>query len=70
MWRTVCRTAAEAGVHEVILDLQHTATDDRHLSEPAETFKDDLSARLACMNARPGVRPVRPGYLRAARAPS
>lgn len=39
-------TAAEAGVHEVILDLQHTATDDRHLLELAEAFKDDLTARL------------------------
>ncbi|GAA3710272.1 TIGR03619 family F420-dependent LLM class oxidoreductase [Nonomuraea antimicrobica] len=39
--------AAEAGVHEIILDLQHTATDDRHLLELAEAFKSELSARLA-----------------------
>ncbi|MFC4011707.1 TIGR03619 family F420-dependent LLM class oxidoreductase [Nonomuraea purpurea] len=31
-------TAAEAGVHEVILDLQHTAADDDHLLELAAQF--------------------------------
>ncbi|MFG1702828.1 TIGR03619 family F420-dependent LLM class oxidoreductase [Nonomuraea sp. M3C6] len=36
-------TAAEAGVHEVILDLQHTATSDQHLLELAGAFKDYLS---------------------------
>ncbi|GAA2206008.1 TIGR03619 family F420-dependent LLM class oxidoreductase [Nonomuraea monospora] len=36
-------TAAEAGVHEVILDLQHTATDDRHLLDLAAAFHAELS---------------------------
>ncbi|MGN9838456.1 TIGR03619 family F420-dependent LLM class oxidoreductase [Nonomuraea sp. H19] len=35
-------TAAEAGVHEVILDLQHTATSDQHLLELAGEFKARL----------------------------
>ncbi|NRQ31980.1 TIGR03619 family F420-dependent LLM class oxidoreductase [Nonomuraea sp. NN258] len=30
--------AAEAGVHEVVLDLQHTAADDQHLLELAKEF--------------------------------
>ncbi|MGW0804917.1 TIGR03619 family F420-dependent LLM class oxidoreductase [Nonomuraea sp. NPDC002799] len=37
-------TAAEAGVHEVILDLQHTATNDEHLLELAAAFRTYLSA--------------------------
>ncbi|TMR95842.1 TIGR03619 family F420-dependent LLM class oxidoreductase [Nonomuraea basaltis] len=40
-------TAAEAGVHEVILDLQHTATSDQHLLELAGEFKAHLSAASA-----------------------
>ncbi|MCK2221787.1 TIGR03619 family F420-dependent LLM class oxidoreductase [Actinomadura sp. ATCC 31491] len=35
--------AAEAGVHEVILDLQHTATGDQHLLELAAEFRDRLT---------------------------
>ncbi|SDG52235.1 probable F420-dependent oxidoreductase, Rv2161c family [Sinosporangium album] len=31
-------SAVEAGVHEIILDLQHTARDDRHLLDLAEEF--------------------------------
>ncbi|MEU8317478.1 TIGR03619 family F420-dependent LLM class oxidoreductase [Nonomuraea sp. NPDC048881] len=34
--------AAEAGVHEVILDLQHTAADDDHLLELAADFRERL----------------------------
>ncbi|MEU6719902.1 TIGR03619 family F420-dependent LLM class oxidoreductase [Nonomuraea sp. NPDC046802] len=37
-------TAAEAGVHEVILDLQHTADDDDHLLELAAQFRARLSS--------------------------
>ncbi|MBF8187961.1 TIGR03619 family F420-dependent LLM class oxidoreductase [Nonomuraea sp. K274] len=37
-------TAAEAGVHELILDLQHTATDDQHLLELAGAFKARLTS--------------------------
>ncbi|MEV0379159.1 TIGR03619 family F420-dependent LLM class oxidoreductase [Nonomuraea sp. NPDC050643] len=40
-------TAAEAGVHEVILDLQHTATNDQHLLELAGAFQGYLSAESA-----------------------
>lgn len=47
--------AAEAGVHEVILDLQHTATGDGHLLELAAEFRERLDA---------------PGYLSAESAPS
>ncbi|MFI9588949.1 TIGR03619 family F420-dependent LLM class oxidoreductase [Nonomuraea sp. NPDC052265] len=36
--------AAEAGVHEVILDLQHTAADDDHLLELAAEFGERLRA--------------------------
>ncbi|MEW9547479.1 TIGR03619 family F420-dependent LLM class oxidoreductase [Nonomuraea sp. NPDC050783] len=36
--------AAEAGVHEVILDLQHTATSDGHLLELAADFRARLTA--------------------------
>ncbi|MFB4279090.1 TIGR03619 family F420-dependent LLM class oxidoreductase [Nonomuraea sp. MTCD27] len=39
--------AAEAGVHEIILDLQHTATSDQHLLELAGEFADYLSAASA-----------------------
>ncbi|MER7502223.1 TIGR03619 family F420-dependent LLM class oxidoreductase [Nonomuraea pusilla] len=39
--------AAEAGAHELILDLQHTAADDRHLMELAGEFRDYLSAASA-----------------------
>jgi hypothetical protein len=35
--------AAEAGVHEVILDLQHTATGDQQLLELAEEFRATLN---------------------------
>ncbi|GAA3133598.1 TIGR03619 family F420-dependent LLM class oxidoreductase [Nonomuraea salmonea] len=38
--------AVEAGAHELILDLQHTATDDRHLLDLAASFQDELTARL------------------------
>ncbi|RSN14265.1 LLM class F420-dependent oxidoreductase [Nonomuraea sp. WAC 01424] len=36
--------AAEAGVHEIILDLQHTAADDDHLLELAAEFAERLGA--------------------------
>ncbi|MFF4190877.1 TIGR03619 family F420-dependent LLM class oxidoreductase [Nonomuraea sp. NPDC001831] len=36
--------AAEAGVHEVVLDLQHTAADDDHLLELAADFRERLGA--------------------------
>ncbi|MEV4172241.1 TIGR03619 family F420-dependent LLM class oxidoreductase [Nonomuraea sp. NPDC049709] len=39
--------AAEAGVHEIILDLQHTATSDQHLLELAGEFAGYLSAASA-----------------------
>ncbi|NUR89879.1 MAG: TIGR03619 family F420-dependent LLM class oxidoreductase [Nonomuraea sp.] len=35
--------AAEAGVHEVVLDLQHTATGDEHLLELAAEFRERLT---------------------------
>ncbi|WP_336208445.1 TIGR03619 family F420-dependent LLM class oxidoreductase [Nonomuraea sp. LPB2021202275-12-8] len=35
--------AAAAGVHEIILDLQHTAVDDQHLLKLAEEFRSRLS---------------------------
>ncbi|UBU15062.1 TIGR03619 family F420-dependent LLM class oxidoreductase [Nonomuraea gerenzanensis] len=37
--------AAEAGVHEVILDLQHTATSDEHLLDLAAAFQAELAGR-------------------------
>ncbi|WP_052422441.1 TIGR03619 family F420-dependent LLM class oxidoreductase [Nonomuraea candida] len=39
-------TVAEAGVHEIILDLQHTATDDDHLLDLAAAVKSELATRL------------------------
>ncbi|KAB8197322.1 TIGR03619 family F420-dependent LLM class oxidoreductase [Nonomuraea phyllanthi] len=36
-------TAAEAGVHEIILDLQHTATSDEHLLDLAGDFRSRLT---------------------------
>ncbi|GAB2919772.1 TIGR03619 family F420-dependent LLM class oxidoreductase [Nonomuraea fastidiosa] len=38
--------AVEAGAHELIIDLQHTATDDRHMLDLAKSFQDELTARL------------------------
>ncbi|MEV4107222.1 TIGR03619 family F420-dependent LLM class oxidoreductase [Nonomuraea sp. NPDC049695] len=39
-------TAAEAGVHEIILDLQHTAMSDQHLLDLAGDFKARLGPQV------------------------